>query len=74
MCCGRASGTRPPTRAAIIPASLPLKMKVGMDALAEFRARLPDVQHATESPCERFRQRPKKGRRKPTEKVIVLGS
>jgi hypothetical protein len=52
-----------------------LKMKTGKDALAEFRARRPEVERATEDVLRLVRAEIDEGRRKPTEKVIVpLGS
>jgi len=52
-----------------------LKMKVGKEALAEFRARLPDVERATEVTLRTVQDEADEGRRKGTERVIVpLGS
>jgi hypothetical protein len=48
-----------------------LKMKVGKDALAEFRARLPDVERATEVTLRLVQAAVEEGSRKPTERVIV---
>ena len=52
-----------------------LKMKVGKDALTEFRARLPEVERATEVTLRLAQAETDEGRRKPTDRVIVpLGS
>jgi hypothetical protein len=52
-----------------------LKMKVGKDALAEFRARLPEVERATEVTLRAAQAETDEGRRNPTDRVIVpLGS
>ena len=48
-----------------------LKMKIGKDALAEFRARLPDVGPATEVALRAVQVQTDEGSRKPTERVIV---
>jgi hypothetical protein len=50
-------------------------MKVGKDALAEFRARLPEVERATEVTLRAAQAETDEGRRNPTDRVIVpLGS
>lgn len=52
-----------------------LKMKAGNDALAEFRARQPEVERATEVTWQAVQAETDEGRRKPTDRVIVpLGS
>ena len=48
-----------------------LKMKTGKDALVEFRARLPDVERATEVALRAVQVQTDEGRRKPDERVIV---
>ena len=48
-----------------------LKMKVGKDALTEFRARLPEVERATEVTLRLVQAAVEEGSRKPTERVIV---
>jgi hypothetical protein len=48
-----------------------LKMKTGKDALAEFRARLSDIERATEVTLRLMQAETDEGRRKPTERVIV---
>jgi hypothetical protein len=48
-----------------------LKMKVGKDALAEFRARLPEVERATEVTLRAAQAETDEGRRNPTDRVIV---
>jgi hypothetical protein len=48
-----------------------LKMKIGKEALAEFRARLPDVERATEVALRAVQAQTDEGTRRPTERVIV---
>lgn len=52
-------------------ASHHLKLKIGRDAMAEFRARLPDVERATEAMLERVQIEIDQGRRSPSQRVIV---
>jgi len=48
-----------------------LKMKVGNDALAEFRVQLAAVERATEVALRAVQVQTDEGSRKPTERVIV---
>jgi hypothetical protein len=48
-----------------------LNMKIGMEAVAEFRARLPAIERATEDTLRAVQSETDKGRRKPSERVIV---
>ena len=48
-----------------------LKMKIGKEALAEFRTLLPEVERATEGMLRQAEVEIVAGRRKPGEKVIV---
>jgi hypothetical protein len=48
-----------------------LKMKIGEEALAEFRTRLAEVERATEEVLRRAEVDIVTGRRKPGERVIV---
>jgi len=48
-----------------------LKMEVGKNAVAEFRTRLSDVEHATEDMLRRVQAETEKPARKPSDRVIV---
>jgi hypothetical protein len=48
-----------------------LNMKVGIEAVAEFRARLPAIERATEDTLQLVQTEADEGKRKPTERVIV---
>ena len=52
-------------------ASHHLKLKIGTEALAEFRARLPDVERATEAMLEQAQTEIDQGRRSPSQRLIV---